>query len=135
MFKKFEKSKLHVDKDIFNAARYKLIFNKKRAFFQNKLTESIGKAKDLRKILKSLGLPNKVSFCEVKAFKIKNTVEHDVNSVLEWFKSYYSTLADNLEKLLSKPPNKYSVNTVVKYYGHMIQSDHFNWHLFPKAQF
>ena len=30
-------------------------------------------------------LPKKVSFCEVKALKINNTVEHNVNSVLEGF--------------------------------------------------
>ena len=39
----------------------KMIFNKKRAYFQNKSTESIGKPKDLWKALGSLGLPNKVS--------------------------------------------------------------------------
>ena len=49
--KKIKKSTLHVDKDIYNAARYKLqkmIFNKKSVFFfQNKWTESIGKLKEL----------------------------------------------------------------------------------------
>ena len=37
-----------------------MIFNKNIVFFQNKLTESVGKPKDLLKALKSLGLPNKV---------------------------------------------------------------------------
>ena len=49
-----------------------MIFNKKRAFFQNKLTESIGKPKDLWKALKALDMPNKVYSCEVKALKINN---------------------------------------------------------------
>ena len=56
LFKKFKKSRLYIDKDIYNAARYKLqkmIINKKRAFFENKLTASIGKLKDLWKTLKS----------------------------------------------------------------------------------
>ena len=35
-------------------------------------------------------------------------------------------MAVNIVKLLPKPPNKYSINTVVKYYEHMIQVDHFN---------
>ena len=83
-----------------------MIFNKKRALFQNKLTESIGKPIDLWKALESLRLSKQVSSCEVKALKLSNTVEHDVNSVLEGFKSYYSTLAENLVKLLPKPPNK-----------------------------
>ena len=50
-----------------------MIFNKK-SIFQNKSTESIGKPKDLWKALKSLGLPNKASSCEVKALKIINTM-------------------------------------------------------------
>ena len=36
LFKKFKKSKLHIDKDIYNAARYKvrkMIINKMRSFF------------------------------------------------------------------------------------------------------
>ena len=38
LFKKFKKSKLHIAKDVYNAARYKvrkMIFNKKRSFFEN----------------------------------------------------------------------------------------------------
>ena len=37
LFKKFKKSKLHIDKDIYNAARYKLqkiIINKKEHFLK-----------------------------------------------------------------------------------------------------
>ena len=122
LFKKFKKSKLYIHKDIYNAVRYKvrkMIFNKKTSFFQvnqKKLSECIGKSKDLWNALKSLGLPNKISCCEVSALKINNTVEHDANSVLEGFKNYYSTLAENLVKMLPKAPNKYSINTVITYY-------------------
>ena len=51
-FKNLEKSKLHIYKDIM-LARYKLqkmIISKKRAFFENKLTEYIGKPKDYRRL-------------------------------------------------------------------------------------
>ena len=68
--------------------------------------------------MRSLGFPSKTSFCE-------NAVEHDVKSVLEGFRSY-STLVENLVKMLPKPPNKYSVNIAIKYYEHMIQSDYFH---------
>ena len=77
-----------------------------RFFWNKKLSESIGKPKDLWKALKSLGLPNKISSCEVSALKINNTVEHDANSVLEDFKNYYSTLTKNLVNMLSKAPKK-----------------------------
>ena len=39
-------------------------------FFQTKLTESIGKPKDLWKVLISIGLSNKASSSEIKALKI-----------------------------------------------------------------
>ena len=68
-------------------------------------------------------MPNKISSCAVNALKISNTVEHDANAVLEGFKNYYSTLAENLAP---KAPNKYSTDTVIKYYEHMIQGCHFN---------
>ena len=97
------------EKELSRYELQKVSFNKKRELFKNKLTESINKPKDLRKALKSLGLPNKVSSCEVKAL---NTVEHNINSVLKEFKSYYSTLAEDFVKLLSKPTNKCSINTV-----------------------
>ena len=51
-FKNLEKSKLLIYKDIMSA-RYKLqkmIISKKRAFFENKLTEYIGKPKDYRRL-------------------------------------------------------------------------------------
>ena len=103
-----------------------MIINKKRAFLENKLTESIGKPKDLWKALRSLGLPSKTSSCEVNALKINSKVEHDFNSVLEGFRNYYSTLAESLVKMLPKPTYKYSINSVIKYYEHMILSDYFH---------
>ena len=103
-----------------------MIINKKRAFLENKLTESIGKPKDLWKALRSLGLPSKTSSCEVNALKGNNKVEHDVNSVLEGFRNYYSTVAKNLVKMPPKPTNKYSINSVITYYEHMILRDYFH---------
>ena len=78
------------------------------------------------KALRSLGLPSKTSSCEVNALKINSKVEHDFNSVLEGFRNYYSTLAENFVKMLPKPTNKYSINLVIKYYEHMILGDYFH---------
>ena len=66
-----------------------MITNKKRAFLENKLTEFIGKPKDLWKALRSLGLPSKTCSCGVNALKINNKVKHDFNSVLEGIRNYY----------------------------------------------
>ena len=46
-----------------------MIIHKRRAFLENKLTESIGKPKDLWKAFISLGLPSKTSSCGVNALK------------------------------------------------------------------
>ena len=72
LLKKYKRS-LHIDKEFYNGARYKvhkLIFNKKNDYFENKLNECIGKPKELWKALKSLGVPNKTSSCEVSALKV-----------------------------------------------------------------
>ena len=92
---------------------------------KKKLSESIGKPKDLWKALKPLGLPNKISSCEVSALKINNTVEHDGNPILDGFTNYYSTLAENVANMLPKAPSKYSINTVIKYYEHMFLKTQF----------
>ena len=72
------RSRLHIDKELHNAGRYKvhkMIFNKKKDYFENKLNECIGKPKELWKALKSLGLPNKISSCEMNALKVNKTVQ------------------------------------------------------------
>ena len=74
--------------------------------------------------MRSLGLPSKTSSCEVNALKINSKVEHDFDSVLEGFRNYYSTLAENLVKMLPKPTNKYSIDSIIKYYEHMILGDY-----------
>ena len=127
--KKFERSRLHIDKELYNAARYKvhkLIFNKKKYYFENKLNECIGKPKELRKALKSLGLPNKTSSSEVSALRANKTVQHVKNLVLGGSKDYYSGLVGSLLKKLPKSPNKFALNTVFQHYKGIIQIDSFN---------
>ena len=128
LLKKFKKSRLHIDKELYNVARYKvhkLIFNKKKDYFENKLNECIGTPKELWKALNSLGLPNKISSCEVSELKVNKTVQHGTNLVLGRFKDYYSNLAGNLLKKLPKSPNKFTLNTVIQYYKGIIHRDSF----------
>ena len=127
--KKFGRSRLHIDKELYTAARYKvhkLIFNKKKYYFENKLNDCIGKPKELRKALKSLGLPNKTSSSEVSALRANKTVQHVKNLVLGGSKDYYSGLVGSLLKKLPKSPNKFALNTVFQHYKGIIQSDSFN---------
>ena len=70
LFKKYKKTRLHVDKEIYKRARYSvqnLNAKKKKEFFENKLKKCIHKPKDLGKAIKSLGLPNKSGGCIVGA--------------------------------------------------------------------
>ena len=56
LFKKFKKSRLHIDKELFKKAKYEaleLIATKKQASFNEKVSESIGKPKELWESLKS----------------------------------------------------------------------------------
>ena len=114
LLKKIKKSRLHVDNELYNTALYKvheLIFNKKKDCFENKLSECIGKRKDLWNILKSLG----ISSCE-----------HETNLVLGGFQDYYSNLCGNLWKKLPKPPSKFALNTVCQHYKGTTLIDSFN---------
>ena len=54
---------------------HKLVSNKKKVYFENKLSESIGKPKEVWKVLKSVGLLNKNSPCKVNALRINKTVQ------------------------------------------------------------
>ena len=60
LFKKFKKSKLHIDELIYKEAQntvQRLIKEKKKKFFSKNLEENIGEPKELWKNLKKLGLP------------------------------------------------------------------------------
>ena len=59
-----------------------MIFSKKKDYFENKLSESIGKPKELWKALKFLGLPYKISSCRKSALRVNKTVQYDTNVVL-----------------------------------------------------
>ena len=63
-----------------------MIFNKKKDYFENKLNGCTGKPKESWKTLKSLGLHNKIASCEVSAWKVNKTVQHDKSLVLGGFK-------------------------------------------------
>ena len=84
---------MHADKDNYTEARnevQKRIRTKKKAYFESKLTENIGKTKELWKSLTSLGL-----------------------------KFERSNLAENLVSKLPNPSNKYGLLSVAQYCSHL----------------
>ena len=102
LFKKFKESRLPLDQENYKKACYKikkLIAEEKRNYFETKLTENIGKRKELWKTLKALGLPNKVSIATINALKDDKVVKYDPK--------------------LSPPPNIYGIDSVKKIYKNL----------------
>ena len=125
---KNQKSKLHIDKEIYKIARYEVqkLIPYKFFFFENRLNDSIGKPKELWKALKSLGLPSKISVCGATALKVKNTTSFETKLTLDVLKNWYSTSADSLLKKFPTPPNRYTFNSIIQYCRQFIQTDAFH---------
>ena len=111
-FKKFKKSRLNIDKELYQKAKYdasKLITTKKQAFFKEKLSETNGKPKELWESLKSLGMPNKTVISNFNATEQGNTLTHDTRSISNIFKNFFSNLVKSLFVKLPKPPDMYNL--------------------------
>ena len=99
-------------------ARYeenKLFAEKKRNYFETKLTENIGKPKELWKSLKALRLPNKVSIATINALKVVKVVKYDPKSK-KVFQTFFANKAETLIKNLPLSPSKYGIDSVKKFY-------------------
>ena len=97
---------MHVDKDNYKEARnevQKLIRTKKKAYFESKLTENIGKPKELWNCLKSLGLKFESSISNINCLENDKSVNFGVKDIAKDFRAYFSNLAENL---MSNPSNK-----------------------------
>ena len=102
--------------ELYKKAKYdasKLITTKKKKFFKEKLSETIGKPKELWESLKSLGMPNKTVISNFNAIEQDNTLTHDTRSISKVFKNLFSNLAESLLTKLSKPPDKYNLKSVI----------------------
>ena len=116
-FKKFKKSSLHI---FYIEAKYnvqKLIKQKKIEFYNAKLTENIGKPKELWKALKNLGLPSKSSpSTNISLTKDNTTIFADKENT-NIFKKFYSTPADDLVKNLPPASSIFGLSSVCQYYN------------------
>ena len=122
LFKKFKKSRLPLDQENYKKARYevkKLIAEKKRNYFEAKLTENIGKPKELWKTLKVLGLPCKVSIATINALKEDKVVQYDRKSISKVFQRFFTNMAKTLLQKLPPPPNKYGIDSVKTFYKNL----------------
>ena len=124
LFKKIENSRLHVDKYNHKEARnevQKLIRTKKKAYFESKLTENIGKPKELWNFLKSLGLKFESSISNINCLENDKSVNFNVKDIYiaKDFSAYFLNLAENLVSKLPNPSNKYDLLSVAQYYRHL----------------
>ena len=94
-----------------------MITTKKQAFFKEKLSETIGKPKELWESLKSLGMPNKTVISNFEAIEQDNTLTRDTRSISKMFKNFFSNLAESLLSKLPKPTDKYNPELVILYYS------------------
>ena len=130
--KKFKKTRLNIDEQLYKEAKYKvdnLIKNKKKQFFEEKLKENVGKPKELWKTLKSLGLPNKKSSSSNVCLhneKGELTFEPKLNANI--FKTFFANLASDLVAKLPSPPNIFSDHSTLDFYKDFnISGNNFNF--------
>ena len=117
--KHFKSTKLYVDGELYKEAKYhvmKLIKEKKRQFYTDKLKENIGKPKELWKALKSLGLPSKKRSISNICLKKDDKISFDDKTNANTFKEFYCNLASDLVAKLPSPSNRFGITSVRKYY-------------------
>ena len=94
----------------------KLIKQKEIEFYNAKLTENIGKPKELWKALKNLVLPSKKSpstnICLTKDNTTTFFADKENTNI---FKKFYSTLADDLVKNLPPASSMFGLSSVCQY--------------------
>ena len=98
---------------------------KNKQFFKEKLSETIGKPKELWKSVKSLGMPNKTIISNFNAIEENDTLTYDTRSIPKIFKNLFSNLAKSLLIKLPNPPDKYNSQSMIKYYSSFTVSDDF----------
>ena len=117
--KRFKSTKLNIDEQLYKEAKckaLKLIKEKKRQFYKEKLKQNIGKPKELWKALKSLGLPSKKGSVSNICLKKNDKISFDDKTNANTFKDFYSNLASDLVDKLPPPSNRFGMTSVRKYY-------------------
>ena len=119
LLKKYKKSRLHIDNDLYKSAKNDvqiLIKNKKKSYFQDKLEENVGKPKKLWKILTSMGLNKKIPSSSNICLEFNNKKTFDCKTNAEIFKGFFSNLATDLLSMLPIPPGRFNIQSVIEYY-------------------
>ena len=92
LFKKFSKSRLHIDKELYKKSKYdalKQTASKKQAFFEEKLSGTIGKPKKLWESLKSLGMLKRTVISNFSAIEENDASTYDIHLISKIFKNFF----------------------------------------------
>ena len=95
----------------------KLIAAKKQAFFNEKLSESVAKPKELWNTLKSLGMPKKTVVSNFNAIDYNKSLTYDIKTMSKVFKNLFSNLAKSFLDKLPDPSDKCNLEFVFLYYS------------------
>ena len=85
LFKAFKKVRLHIDKELYKRANYgaqELIAAKKQAFFDEKLSEIVGKPKE------SLGMPKKTIVSNFNVIDNNMSLTSDIKTFQKSFQRF-----------------------------------------------
>ena len=83
---------------------------------QEKLSENIGKPKELWKITKKLGLPEKKAPTTSICLNMKNELTFSPRTIANTFKKHFANLASDLVKKLPDATEKFGMPSVRQYY-------------------
>ena len=120
LFKAFKKMRLHINKELYKKTKYdaqKLITAKTQAFFDEKLSESLGKPKELWNTMKSLGIPKKTVVSNFNAIDDNKSLTYDIKTMSKVFKDFFSNLAKSFLDKLPDPSNNYNLESMFLYYS------------------
>ena len=93
-----------------------LIKDRKRKLLQEKLSENIGKLKELWKIIKKQGLPNRKVPTTSMSLNMKKELTFSPRTIANTFKKHFANLASDLVKKLPDPTGKFGIPSVRQYY-------------------
>ena len=93
-----------------------LIKDKKRKILQEKLSENIGEPKELWKVAKKLGLPEKKAPTTSICLNMKNELTLSPRTIANTFKKHFANLASDLVKKLPDATEKFGMPSVRQYY-------------------
>ena len=119
LFCTFKKTKFHHHNIKYKKARnyaQRLIERKKKQFIIGQLEENIGRPKDLWKSLKDLGFSKNKNPDSKTCLQNKEELCFDAKKNSNTFMEFFSNLAADLVKKLPRPPNKFGIETVKRYY-------------------